>query len=304
MPSLIFAALLGVLLASGAAVAQSELPASTPGVRRIELASDDVQATAEIVISPGLSTTFLFDSDLNRNEVELESRDRFALVDMGQTTLRLVPSSRLSAGDRFRLVVHFRDGAAPVSASFLLRVHSAKAESLIEVYRGKRTIETYQHEVREVRTELARCLEENARFTAERDAPDGLAGLLATSSVDEGGVRGRVVTKEVAQTAGSEVNAKAVVAYRFKKGIAVEITLKLKSGAQPWFAKGAMLRSKAGTNLKVMRVWQDQPLTLGEFSRVVVEAETPGAASGGTFTLKLWEEDGPRAVTLGNVTFP
>nr|WP_211485061.1 DUF2381 family protein [Corallococcus exiguus] len=299
-----FAALLGILLTSGGAVAQPEVPATGPGARRIELAPDEAQSPPEIVISPGTSTTFLFDSDLRHDAVDLESQDRFALVDMGRATLRLVPSSRLVAGEQLRLVVHFRDKAAPASTSFLLRVHPVRAEPLIEIYRGTRTIETYQREVREVRTELVRCQEENAQFRAERDAPSGLVGLIATQSMDGRGVIGQLVTKEVAQSVGSEVKAIGVTVYRAKRGVAVELDLNVESRTKPWLVKGAMLRGKTGTDLKVLRVWQDQPLHLGVFSRVVVEAEAPETASGGSFTLKLWEEDGPRTVTLGNVTFP
>ncbi|RYZ42979.1 MAG: DUF2381 family protein [Myxococcaceae bacterium] len=304
MPSSSFVVLLGLLFAGGAAVAQTEVPATLSGVRRIELVPDDTQSASEIVISAGLSTTLLFDSDLLRDGVELEGRDRFSLVDVGQTTLRLVPSPRLMAGEQFRLVVRFRDGAAPMSASFLLRAHSAKAEPLVEVYRGRRTIETYQQEAREVRESLMRCQQESARLMAEHDAPAGLAGLISTRALDEHGVTGRVVTKDVAQATGNVLEATLVRSYRSTKGVAVEIQLAVRSGARPWFGEGAMLRGKAGVDLKVLRIWQEHPISTGEFGRIVVEAEASVTAAHGAFSLKLWEEDGPRSITLTNVTFP
>ncbi|RKH55609.1 DUF2381 family protein [Corallococcus aberystwythensis] len=306
MSSSSFVVFLGLLLVSGASVAQSEAAASSPGVRRIELAPDDALSAPEIAISAGLSTTLLFDSNLKRDEVELESRDRFSLVDVGQATLRLVPSARLIAGERLRLVVRFRDGAAPASASFFLRVHPAKAEPLIEVYRGMRTIETYQQEAREVRAELMRCQSEVARLLAEQNAPSGLAGLVSSSALDEHGVTGRVVTTDVAQTTGNANAFKvaSVKSYRSATGVAVEINLKVKAGAPPWVAKGATLRGKSGAELKVLRLWQQRPIPIGEFGVVVVEAEASEAASRGTFSIKLWEEDGPRTVVLGNLMFP
>ncbi|RYY96955.1 MAG: DUF2381 family protein [Chitinophagaceae bacterium] len=37
---------------------------------------------------------------------------------------------------------------------------------------------------------------------------------------------------------------------------------------------------------------------------MVVEAEATAEAARGAFSLKLWEADGLRTVTIGNVTFP
>ncbi|RKG67370.1 DUF2381 family protein [Corallococcus sp. CA054B] len=303
MSSSSFVVLLGLVLASGASVAQSEADGSSPGVRRIELAPDAPSSAHEIAISAHLSTTFLFDSDLKRDAVELEGRDHFSLVDVGQTTLRLVPSARLNAGERLHLVVRFRDGSAPVSASFLLRAHPAKADPLIEVYRGIRTIETYQQEIREVRAELMRCQGEVARLVAEQNAPGGLSGLVSSGALDEHGVTGRLVTKDVTPAAGDALAATSVKSYRSATGVAVEVRLKLQRGAPPWVAKGATLRGKTGAELKVLRLWQQQPISTGEFVPVVVEADASGAAQG-AFSLKLWEEDGPRTITLGNVRFP
>ncbi|RKI11804.1 DUF2381 family protein [Corallococcus sp. AB030] len=304
MSSSSFVVLLGLLFVAETAVAQSEGSASVPGARRIELSPDDVQVTPEIAISSGLSTALFFDSDLMRDSVELEGRDRFALVDVGQATIRLVPSSRVAPGERFRLVVRFRDGAAPLSAFFLLRIHPAKAESLIEVYRGKRTIETYQQEAREAHAELLRCQNENARLMAEHDAPGGLAGLISTGGMDERGVAGQVVTLEFSQVSGSDLTASYITSYRSTTGVAVDIKLDVKAGAQPWLAKGATLKGKAGVELKVIRVWQRMPIPGGNVGRVVVEAEASPETTRGPFSLKLWEEDGSRTVVFGNVMFP
>ncbi|MGE6759961.1 DUF2381 family protein [Corallococcus interemptor] len=295
---------LGLLLASGAATGQSEPSDFGTGTRRIELFSDEPQATPEILISAGLSTTLLFDADLKREAVELEGRDRFSLVDLGQTTLRLMPSSRVTAAETFRLVVHFRDGAAPVSASFRLRVHPAKAEPLIEIYRIRRTLETYQQEVREKEAELLRCKVETSRLAAEREAPAGLAGLLSVGAMDEHGVLGRDASKDVSREGEKWFQHSFVKLYRSKAWVAVEIRLTVKPGAVPWIAKGAMLRSKGGADLKVLRIWQVQPTSEKEFLRLVVEAEAPADSVQGPFSLKLWEEEGPRTLTLRNITFP
>lgn len=299
-----FVVLLGFLLANAPAPAQEEFTSTVPGARRIELAPDATPLPSEIAVSPGLSSGLYFDSDLLREGIELEGRERFSLVDVGQATLRLVPSSRVTPGETFRLVVRFRDGAAPVSASFLLRVHPAKAEPLVEIYRARRTLETYQQEVRETHAKLLSCQGENARLSAEHDAPAGLTGLISMGALDESGVVGRVVTRDVAQTAGSVIEATLVRSFRSKKGVAVELVLLVNSGTRPWLAKGALLRGKAGSDLKVLSVWQGQPIPVGAAQLIVVEAEATTTAAQGTFTLKLWEEDGPRTVTISNVTFP
>nr|WP_211486511.1 DUF2381 family protein [Corallococcus exiguus] len=303
VPSSSTVVFLGLLLTSAATFAQSEVLAPGPGARRIELNPDESPSIAEIAISSGLSTGLYFDSDLVRDGMELEGRERFSLVDMGQATLRLIPSSRVVPGERFRLVVRFKDGAAPASASFLLRVHPAKAEPLVEIYREKRTLETYQQEAREVRAELARCQDENSRLMAEHEAPSGLTGLLATQTLDENGVAVRTVTKDILPSRDNALVAIFVTTYRTKGAVAVVVELATKAGTHPWSAKGATLRSRTGAELKVLRVWQQQLIPLGDARRIVVEAEAPEAGIQGPFSLKLWE-DGPRTVTLGNVTFP
>ncbi|NOJ96296.1 DUF2381 family protein [Corallococcus coralloides] len=304
MPSSSTVVLLALVFASAGAFAQSESSASVPGARRIELTPDGAPFVAEIVISAGLSTGLYFDSDLMRDGIELEGRERFSLVDIGQATLRLIPSSRVIPGERFQLTVRFKDGAAPVSASFLLQVHPAKTEPVIEVFRGKRTLETYQQELREVRAELERCRDESSRLVAEHEAPTGLAGLLSIGILDRNGVAARVVTKDIIPSSGNALEASLVTTYRATGAVAVVVALTTRAGAQPWNSKGATLRGRTGADLKVLRIWQKPSSNpLDESRSIVVEAEAPEAGIQGPFSLMLWE-DGSRTVTLGNVTFP
>ncbi|WP_434345647.1 DUF2381 family protein [Myxococcus virescens] len=300
------AVLLFLLLAGeGTALAQS--PASTMGlsVRRIELVSDDAQQGAEVAVSPGLSTVFLFDSEVSREGLTLEGRERFVMVDAGLNTLRLVPSEKISAGERLKLTVRFQDGAAPASATFVLVAHPARSEALVEVYRRKRGVETYQEEVRQARIEAEKCREENERLRAERSAPDGVTGLIATSVLDGRGIDFRDVTKTVTEGPGRVADKHYVRTYRTARRVAMEVGLVHVGDAQPWTATGAMLRGKANEELKVLRVWQSGPVASGSaLQRVVVEAEFASESPQGPFTLKLWDADGRRTITLGNVTFP
>nr|WP_281291571.1 DUF2381 family protein [Myxococcus llanfairpwllgwyngyllgogerychwyrndrobwllllantysiliogogogochensis] len=119
----------------------------------------------------------LFDSELAQDGVELDERGVFSIVDMGRMTMRLVPSAKVSPGEKFRVSVRFRDGAAPPRASFSLTVHPARADTVVEVYRNTRTVESYRQEAREARAETQRCQEESARLVSEHGVPG--AGRLA-----------------------------------------------------------------------------------------------------------------------------
>ncbi|WAS83302.1 MULTISPECIES: DUF2381 family protein [unclassified Corallococcus] len=297
--------LLGLLLVGSAAVAQLEDASSVPGARRIELGSDGAGSVGEVMVSPGLSTMLLFDSELQRESIELEGRERFSLVDVGQATLRLVPSASATPGEKFKLVARFRDGAAPLAVVFLLRVHPAKAEATLEVFRKRRTIESYQQELRDVRAEAFHCREELVRMTSEHETPGGLTGILYSGGLDPNGVAGHVLTKAVVQTSPHHLEASLVNSYRSSKLVAVDVWIQVKAGTQPWTAEGAVLKGRSGEELKILRVWQATPiLPGGPGARVFVEAEAPVAALQGPFSLKLWEANGPRNITLGNVTFP
>ncbi|WP_426747379.1 DUF2381 family protein [Myxococcus faecalis] len=300
------AVLLSLLLSgTGAALAQS--PSSTVGlsVRRVELVPDDAQPTVEVAVSPGLSTVFLFDSEVSREGLMLEGRERFAMVDAGLNTLRLVPSEKILAGERLKLTVRFQDGSAPAASTFVLVAHPARSEAHVEVYRRKRSVETYQEEVRLARSEAEQCREENARLRAERSAPDGLTGLISTEVLSKRGVDYRDLTKGVSQAPGGAAARQYVYAYRAARRVAVEVIFMSGGDAQPWTAVGAMLRGKANEELKVLRVWQSGPVASDSTSqRLVVEAEAAAESPQGPFTLKLWDVDGRRTVTLGNVTFP
>lgn len=57
--------------------------------------------------------------------------------------------------------------------------------------------------------------------------------------------------------------------------------------------------------LRVKPPWQREPLREeAEDRRVVIKAEATEAETTGTFTLKVWNEDGTRSIILTGVTFP
>lgn len=296
---------LAALLLSGVAAAQPSAPVSrATGIRRIEIPSEPSGRAQEVRISPELSTTFLFDSEIQ--EVELERRESFTLVDTGRTFLRLVPSDGVDPGMRLRLKVRFKDGVAPASAAFVLLVHHTTPEPLVEVYRRKRTVESYRQDAAEAREETRRCHEENERLHAECTGTGGLRGLLAIDVIDPGGVTARDIQLSVIRSPVNALNLKSISSYRSRSRVAVDLQLAYPDGADTWRADGAALTNKASESLRLLPLWQQEALTAdSQGPRVIVEAETSEKeAVRGAYTLKLWDAGGKRTVTLGNVTFP
>jgi uncharacterized protein (TIGR02268 family) len=294
------------LLVSATATAQPRAIPCETGIRRIELKTEPTGEVPELCISPGLSTTILFDgAELLPGGVSLEGQERFTLVDWSNTMLRLLPSERGVPGERFRVTVRFRDGAAPASAAFWLVVSPGQAERWVEVYRQQRTVESYQQEVKEKEAQLQQCREDNARLHAEKESPGGFAGLFATGLIGEEGVRAKLLTNSIKEHPRNAVPIGQVVSYRSETTVAVGVWLKPTEGTQPWTPVRAELVGPGRRTLSVKPPWQREPTAFKvEDNLVIIEADATGAETRGSFTLKLWHADGTRSVILSGVTFP
>jgi len=298
------------LLAGAESTAQPRFASWMGGARVVELPEEPSGQEPEVVISPGLSTTFTFDAELSRGEsgkdrVELEGREVFSLVDVGQTTLRLTPSDKLVSGARLRLSVRFKDGAAPSAAAFILVVHPVRAERLVEVYRTARPVEFYQREAQAARREAERCHEELERERAEHTVPGGLAGLIAAGTMDLNGVRPRNLTESVIRAQRNALVTVQVLSYRSARQVALEVLLENPEGARTWTITEAVLTDPKGVELKALPVWQSGPVAPGgSEQRIVVQAEALEAQAQGLYTLKLWEPSTGRTVILSGVSFP
>jgi len=298
------------LLAGTKSTAQPRSASWLGGVRVVELPEEPTGQELEVVVSPGLSTTFTFDAELSRGEsgkdrVELERREVFSLVDVGQTTLRLTPSDKLASGARLRLSVRFKDGAAPSGAAFILVVHPVRAERLVEVYRTAQPVEFYQREARAARMEAEQCREDLERERAEHAVPGGLAGLIAAETMDSNGVRTRNLTESVSRAQRNALVTLHVSSYRSARQVALEVLLENPEGAQLWTTTEAVLTNEKGVELKALPVWQSGPVAPGgSEQRIVVQAEALEAQAQGLYTLKLWEPSTGRTVILSGVSFP
>lgn len=300
------AAFLLVLALSGPVAVAPDAVTCGGGVRHIELPAVPTGEPLTACISPGRTTLFSFDAELVAESLSLEGDDDFSRVEVGQSTLKLIPSEKLSAGARRRVSVGFKDGAAPRSAMFVLVVQAAQADPLVNVYRQARTVESYQQELAEKEAEARQCREENARLRGERHGPGGIVGPRAAGLMDAGGVMTRFLKSLVHAPTGVLVGPEVWV-HRSAQRVAVEVMLRVPEDAPAWAPEGAslVLQGRKGVELKVLGLWPPEPIAPGRHGeKVFVEAEAPADAVTGPFTLKLWDASGARTVTLTGVTFP
>jgi uncharacterized protein (TIGR02268 family) len=275
---------------------------------RIELPAEPEVKVYALCISPGLVTNLLLDEQLPSGAVELEAKEQEVLVAQAGPVVALVPSGSLMPGRRFNMTVRFGDGAAPSSANFVLVVHPAWGQRQVEVFRRKRTVESYQQALKVKEAEAQQCHEENEQLRAAQGHPDGLRGLRSAGLMEEGGVAFHSLARGYTLRPGSGLNVQRAISYRSGARVAVEVLLGLTApeGSKAWEAGGAALIGLGGRELPVLPVWQEGPVTPGEERArfVMVEAQAKPKEAQGTFTLKLWDRGGTRTVTLDGVTFP
>jgi len=293
-------------LVGTSATAQSRALHCEAGIRRIELTTASTSEVPELCISPELSTTLLFEgAELLPDSVNLDGRERFKRVDPASTVLRLTPSERMVPGERFRLTVRFRDGAAPSSAAFWLVVSPGQVSPLVEVYRESRTVESYQQEAKEKDTQLRQCQQDTERLRAEKEGPGGLAGLLALGLLGHKGISSKDIVKSIEEHPSNVARILQAYSYRSARTVAVDLVLLPAQGTKSWSAVRAELVGPRGRTLRVKPPWQQEPIQFAvENWHVVVEAETTEEEAQGSFTLRLWNEDGTRSVIVSGITFP
>jgi len=297
-PSL--AAFLMLLLAGTSSTAQTCPPPGEAKGRCIELTADGTSNVSEVQISPGQPTTFSFDSDVRADEMTLENRERFEVAP-GQRLITLEPSEKMRGEKPSTLTVCFADRAAPPCMTFRLVVHPAIGERRVEIIRQPRPVESIQAELQKSYEENARLRAENERLRAERDRPDGLTGLYASGMMGKEGIPCSPL--RVIQPPGDALTGRKVFACRAPGKVAVLVELENPDGAAPWTAQGAMLTGPKGEELKGS-VWPPEPVLPGKWRTLFIEVQADDAQTAGAFILKLWEANGPRVVTIGNITFP
>jgi uncharacterized protein (TIGR02268 family) len=264
-----------------------------------------------VCIHPGLTTTLVFDTKLAR--MDLAEPGRFRVADLGTESLTLVPTAALGHGERVPLTVFFQDGAAPASATFSLVVHPSEAERQVEVTLEPCTCASGGEGERRAREEARQCGQEKARLEAECAGWRGLLGLIAQGLLGKGGIAGERITQSVTWRPGNTLISTWIHSYRSDTGrvegghrvvrLAVEQEVQ-NTGTRPWMPTGAVLMGPRNKEWKALGVWPLEPIPPGKTLRIGVELEMTEEEARGTFTLKLWSQDGGTGEFFDGVTFP
>ncbi|WP_326522559.1 DUF2381 family protein [Archangium lipolyticum] len=290
---------------------QNRTPSPAPrcaATARFDLAAGSPEGAPEVCASADETTTFVFDSRVAVGTVEFQPGGRLADWALGQDGLSLyaTPKGDYLPGERVKVTVRFADGAAPASASFWLVGHAAKGTRRVYVFRQPRPPDVCEKERDEAQAEARQCQEDKARLLAGRQEPGGLMGV---AWLEGAGVVGSDNLGFLTVPPANALGLKGAWSYSYTPtgesrpaSVAIRLGL-LNPGAEPWTLAGAALVDKAGEEVELTR-WQEAPIPANGAGAVVVGLKGARAQLGCPCTLKLWEAQGPRTVTLGNVTFP
>jgi uncharacterized protein (TIGR02268 family) len=292
---------LALLLLVTASVARAQPSPCQNPVRRIELATSP-GPPPELCVSPGLSSTLLFDQELATEAVELDGRERFRRVEATGSLLVLIPSERLAPGERLRLKVRFKEASPAASAAFMLVVYRDQAERQVEITHPPAP-GTCQAELQRKEEELQRCLDQ--RSSPPPQALASLAALMMEGAIDPRLATSRDVTSPSVIPAPAEgLAVTQVILHRSLSRFVVEVHVKNTSPEKPWMVAGATLLGPSGKVLEPFHVLQRQPLEPGEFGEVWVEVPVPSSGAIGPFTLEVWDSERTSTFTLKGLRMP
>jgi uncharacterized protein (TIGR02268 family) len=268
---------------------------------RLALPENTASTPLVVCLSRGQPTTLRFYSELLQDAVNLEQRERFVDMSVGEHTLTIFPAEDMRSGESFRLKVCFADGQSPSCTTLLLVMHPALSHRKVEVFRSSRPPGSYKQEAAEARAEARQYREELLRCRAERGSPGGLTGLLLSGLLGKYGLAQKNLEGKVLEPPGNALRVSEIVSYRAKGRVAVEVQLN-----QEWETAGAVLRGPKGELLRPLPFWPTESRPSGTEPRdsLIVEVLLPGGEQAlGVYTLALWDTEG-REVVIGNATFP
>lgn len=288
-------------------VLHQEAPLATPSSatrcdeqQRIELSLAPATRVDEICVSPGIMTGILFDAPVS---VDIQDEVRFVEVLRGRSGISFVPPQDMVPGERLRLTVSIPGGDAPQSVTFTLRAHRGQATRQVEVFRDRRTRESYQQELDQERAMNQKLQEENQWLRTRLEQSQGLRSLFFDDALGFQGVRADSLEQgESGRHLDGDFLVKRVVTYRSRHSVAVEILLQ-NTGTEPWIAEGASLVTQTGEKLGEISIGQFGPIPPSEIQRVFVEANVALGKPRGEVTLRMWNAEA-RTLTLSNVSFP
>lgn len=285
------------LLTGNAEAAESPRAPECSATSRIDL-EESAEQVLSVCVTPDEPTTFVFGAPLPPGAVVSDNRSvSFA---QGDDFVTVYPKQNFLPGERVKLTVRFADGAAPETVSFWLVGHAARGARRVAVFRHLRPADALKRDAAEARAEARQCQEEKARLLAERTVPSGLMGAAWLERKTP--VQSKDILDDVKPHPGNALKTTVARSYSHPGSVAVRLGL-LNPGPEPWTTAGAVLKDSTGSEVD-LSAWQETTILPGAPGFVVVGAERVPGQLGCPCTLKLWEAQGPRTATLGNIVFP
>ncbi|NTX41435.1 DUF2381 family protein [Myxococcus sp. CA033] len=287
----------------GVAASAQPLPATRERQeRRVALSSGPAEPVPELRVAAGITTLLLFDAPLDRGAVELEGRERFRIVDVGDRALLLEPAVDLGPGERLGLRVRFAGSPAQDRGVFVLVSHAAQVDTRVEVFRRKDSVELLQAELMDMRAQLKAQTEELRKLQALRGS-GGPVELILSRALD---YRVRVNRSKEAMKMGPEgaLKIEGATSFRASEWAAISVEVR-NSGKKSWAPVSArVVNLKSGNSLGVIGVRSALPRVEPEGDGlVVIETEVPPWLSGETFRVELLDSDGVVQAVVPRIVF-
>ncbi|MCY1045124.1 DUF2381 family protein [Corallococcus sp. bb12-1] len=284
-----------------AAAPHQEVKGEAGEVLRVEVGPEGT-STRPIRMGLGLSTTLLFDTDIQQDQVSLEGRAQFVRVSTGNALLVLVPSGELRVGETLKLSVPYKDATLPARLVLTLQVQIEAVDRQVEVSRRSRSAESYRQEAEQLRAELERLRQGDARGAAL--APERLEGfralVLGTGAIADISVR----AESHGLTCQNPCSLRIARSWAYSGGTrrALHLELELTGGA-PWTIGRAVLSDGKGHEWESLTPWQAAPATPGSTTRATVEFEMNEGKKPGPYSLRIWDATGSRSSLFTDALF-
>ncbi|WP_158621532.1 DUF2381 family protein [Corallococcus aberystwythensis] len=303
MPSCLFVALPLLLLSSHVLAAPPIGKEAHEGTLRMEVGAE-VRGTRPIHIGPGVSTTLLFDTDIQQDQVSLEPRAHFARVSTGSSILVLVPSNDLQQGETLTLSVPFKDvgSTLPSRLSLRLVVDSSAVDRQVEIYRRARSAASLREEVQQLRAELERLRQERASLAGEgRGEQTGFRGLLMATTEYPGVLAASPQQHwNCRQPCSLLIKKSASYSSGSRRAVQLWVTTVDK---KPWTVGHAVLVDRKGKEWVSLPPAQSGPITAESGATLVVEFDVSNGDLEG-YQLKISDVDGARTAQWSGIQFP
>ncbi|NNB97448.1 DUF2381 family protein [Corallococcus exiguus] len=302
MPSCLFVVLPLLFWSSHVLAASPGAKDAVEGTLRMEVGAE-ASGLRPIRIGPGVSTTLLFDTDIQQDQVNLESRAQFARVSTGSSVLVLVPANDLRQGSVLTLAIPFKDAGStlPARLSLTLVVDSGAVDRQVEVYRRARSSESYLQEVQQLRAELERLRQERGSPAGGASEQVGLRELLTTTLVVPGiAMQPQAGRLDCRRQCSLLVDKGA--SFTWGRRRVLQVSLKA-ADKKPWTIGRAVLVDRQGKELRSSPPFQSGPITNESYVTVVLEFEANSLDREG-YQLSVTDADGVRTVQWSGISFP